>query len=288
MRRLSLFLLLFAQTGADAIAPRLEFAGPPELAATQARLEGIDTERMTDIVRLIGLSDPGAPIRVELAAENSPWSQAVSPSIAGFAMGSEDRIVIFPSRSPSYPDNTLDDVMRHEVAHVLIHRAASGRPIPRWFHEGLAMAVERRWNFGDQTQLFYQLVSGPRESFVDINRLFDGSPSDRNRAYLLSGALVRELMRRSEDVPRRILQEVRRGASFETAFFDVTGRTTTTAETEFWSSQRVWTTWIPVVFSDETLWMAVTVLAILAIRRHRRKNAEIQKRWEEEDSQQSP
>ena len=69
----------------------------------------------------------------------------MSPWTAGFAIGNDGLIVLFPARSPRYPHDTLEDVLRHEVAHVLIDRAARGQRVPRWFHEGLAIVVERPW-----------------------------------------------------------------------------------------------------------------------------------------------
>jgi uncharacterized membrane protein len=44
-------------------------------------------------------------------------------------------------------------------------------------------------------------------------------------------------------------------------------------------------TWVPIIGSSTSLWLAVTVLALLAIYRRRRRNREIEERWakEEED-----
>lgn len=283
MRRISLLLLLLLQTSEPIDSPELRIEAPTELTPIKARLQSFDRKRLSDVVRLVGLSNPGPPIRVELATESSDRAWDVPPWIAGFALGATDTVVVFPARSPSYPHNTLDDVLRHEVAHVLIHRASAGRPVPRWFNEGLAMAAERGWRFGDQRQLLYQLVFGARPSLYQLDRLFQGSQADQTRAYLLSGALVRELLNRhGETVGGKILERMGNGTSFESAYLDVTGQSTADAESEFWNRQRVWTTWMPILFSQETLWMAVTVLAILAIRRRRQKNAEIKKRWEEE------
>src|SRR5438132_7235917 len=120
------------------------------------------------------MTDPGPVIKVVLAPENSDLARRVSPWIAGFATGGSD-IVIFPARSPSYPHGTLEDVLRHEVAHILIERASAGRPIPRWFNEGFAMTVEHAWRFEDQTQVLYQLVLGSRTNLTDMDRLFSGT-----------------------------------------------------------------------------------------------------------------
>jgi hypothetical protein len=276
---LSILLLWIAQ----ASPIRLEINAPPEYAAEQTRMESIDGSRMADVLRLVGLKDPGPPILVLLAPGSSDLARAVDPWIAGFA--TRDNVVIFPSRSPTYPHSTIDDVLRHEVAHALIWRASAGRPIPRWFNEGLATAAERRRGFRDQTQLFLHLASGSRLSFDQINRLFGGGQADRTRAYLLSGALVWDLLsEHGETAGGRILGEVSNGASFETAFTNVIGQSTATAEANFWDRQRVWTTWIPVLFSQEVLWVAITLLALLAIWRIRRRNAARRKRWDEEEA----
>jgi hypothetical protein len=191
--------------------------------------------------------------------------------------------VIFPARSPGYPDHTLEDVLRHEVAHVLISRAAAGRPIPRWFNEGVAMAVERDRQFQDETQLLYQLVTGGRTDMDAIDRLFSGTQSDQVRAYALAGAFVHEMVARSgSTVIQDILRRVTRGSRFESAFADATGQTLAQAQIEFWRSQRIWTSWIPIITSSTLLWSTITILALLAFYMRRRRNRELEKQWEED------
>src|SRR5262249_23970964 len=206
--------------------------------------------------------------------------------ISGFAVPTSDLVVMFPARSPSYPDDSLEDVLRHEVAHVLIWRASDGRSIPRWFNEGLAMAVERRRRFEDQTQLLYQLVTGSRTTLDQLDRLFSGGQSDQTRAYALAGAFVHDVFQRHGPAAcGEILMRVKRGAQFEVAFADVTGTTPSDAESEFWKRQRIWTAWVPIVTSPATLWMVVTFIALLAIYMRRRRNRAMEHQWakEEED-----
>jgi len=279
MLRLSLLLLAFTQTPPF---PELRIDAPPGLASEKLRMESIDRERLGNVVRLVGLKDPGPPVHIQLLPESS--ANGVVPSwIAGFAQ--QDTVVIFPTRSPRYPDRTLDDVVWHEVAHALIWRTSAGRPIPRWFNEGLAMAAERP-RFLEQTQLFIYLASGARLSLEQLDRLFDGSEADQARAYQLSRILVWGLLRdHGTDTGARILRQVARGASFESAFTDATGQSTASAEAAFFKRERVWTTWMPILFSQETLWLAITLLAILAIWRKRKRGAELRKRWDEEEDE---
>jgi hypothetical protein len=279
-----LALVLLTQSAAPAISPELHIEAPQEWSSVRTRLESFDRQRLSDVALLVGITAAGPPIRVTLLPESSDVARATPSWIAGFAMGNLDTIVLFPSRSPSYPNATLEDVLRHELAHILIHRAAGGRPIPRWFNEGLAMTAEHGWRFRDQTQLLFQLVSGPRHSLGELNRLFESGQDGQARAYLLSAALVRELLHQhGQTAAATILQKVGHGDSFDQAFISVTGISPDEADSRFWNSQRVWTTWVSILFSNEVLWIAVTLLALLAIQRRRRKNAEIERKWEEEE-----
>ena len=109
----------------------------------------------------------------------------------------DEMVVLFPARTPSYPNGSLEDVLRHEVAHVLIGRASAQRPIPRWFNEGLAMSVERGWRLQDEGQFVYQLAVGSRtESRWIWTGCSPESQPEVTRAYALSGALVHDLLQR--------------------------------------------------------------------------------------------
>ena len=210
----------------------------------------------------------------------------MSPWTAGFANSDAGLIVLFPSRSPTYPHDTLEDVMRHEVAHVLIGRAAGGRPVPRWFHEGLAVAVERPWGFEDRSRLAWELVMGPRLTLREIDALFDGGESAQSRAYSLSAAVVRDIIREyGSAAPAGILRLVQADVGFDEAVARVAGRPLGAVEDGFWDRQRVWTVWVPIFTSGNVLWLVVIGFAALAVWRRRRRVAAIRRRWAEEEAE---
>ena len=275
--------LLTALVLAQLLAPELHVEAPPDLAGVRARLESIDTQRLADITAMTGLADPGPAIRVVLAGEGSEWAARMPPWIAGLAVGG-DLIVLFPSRTPSYPHGSLEDVLRHEVAHVLIARAAPGRPVPRWFHEGLATAAERPWELRDRTRLVYELVTGPRLTLEQIDALFTGDRGAQTRAYALAGRFVRDLLdAHGGGVGAEILSHLGDGVPFDQAFARATGRSLLAAEADFWNRQRTWTTWFPLVTSTTTVWIVIMLLALWAVRRRRQKRAAQRRRWAEQE-----
>ena len=287
--RLGVALLLIglapAAAGAQA-PPALEIEAPPELAPARGRLESFDLRPLAGIVRTVGLDAAGPPIVVVLADEDTEAARSVSPWTAGFANSDAGLIVLFPSRSPTYPHDTLEDVMRHEVAHVLIGRAAGGRPVPRWFHEGLAVAVERPWGFEDRSRLAWELVMGPRLTLREIDALFDGGESAQSRAYSLSAAVVRDIIREyGSAAPAGILRLVHAEVGFDEAVARVAGRPLGAVEDGFWDRQRVWTVWVPIFTSGNVLWLVVIGFAALAVWRRRRRVAAIRRRWAEEEAE---
>jgi hypothetical protein len=282
-----LFLFIWFFAPLRGAVPNLQIESPPELAVIRARLQAIPSSRFDDISEFLG-AESGSPIRVVLAPENTELARSVAPWISGFAVGESSLVVIFPARSPGYPDDTIEDVLRHEVAHVLIWRASDGHPLPRWFNEGLAMNVERGRRFHDQTELLYQLVKGGETDLHRLDALFTGSQTDQARAYALAGAFVHDVLQMyGATSAKAILSRIHQGASFEEAFLDVTGVSPATAESQFWSRQRIWTSWIPVLTSSTIVWLAITFLALLAIYMRRVRNREIEKRWEQEDESDS-
>lgn len=284
MRRLFFLLLLLAFPLQAITAPKLVVSGPPSLERVAARVRSIEPERFLDAMRLVGLDDPGPPIQVFLGPEGSDLANGVPPWVSGYAYGAEGVIVLLPARTPSYPDSSLEELLRHEVAHVLVARAAGGRPLPRWFHEGVAMIAGTSWGLDDRSRLTVTMVRGGEVSLAEVERQFTGGRSSTVNAYTIAGSFVNELLRREgDDAVARVLAGVGRGLSFEDAFKEATGATLAQAEQSFWRRQSFWYRWVPILTSSVTLYMLVTLLAIWAMGKRRARDAALRRAWEEDE-----
>ena len=264
--------------------PALQFETLDSRPADEPRLDRLDRNKLAAIVQLVGLEDAGRPIRVVLAPEDSDLARATSPWIAGFAQAATGTVVLFPSRSVRYPHDSLEAVLRHEVAHILIGRAAGGRAVPRWFNEGLAVVAERAWGFEDRWKLAWALTSGDRVRMDEVNDLFQAGSSGAGRAYVLSSAFVRHVMEtHGAAVPSRILTAVATGVAFDAAFEQATGGSLAGAERSFHAELTSWNRRVPFLTSPFVLWMIVALLALFAIYISRRRRAERRRKWTEEE-----
>jgi len=288
--RTVLFLILFALSVLASPAqepprpPRIVVEAPPGLEGTAAQLRAVNPSRLVSVMRLVGLTDPGPPVRVILAPEASTAAGIVPPWVSGYAVGEQGTIVLLPGRVPSYPDSSLTDLLSHEMAHVLVARAAGGRPLPRWFHEGMAMIAGLSWGLDDRSRLTLALLVDRPVSLAELDQRFAGGQSEVNRAYAVAGSFVRDLFDRyGQDVAARILRGVSRGLSFPDAFRAATGDSLAAAESSFWDRQTFWYRWVPVLTSSITLWMIVTLLALWAIKRRRERDSALRRMWDAED-----
>ncbi len=218
----------------DPSAPRLVFEAPPSLSGAASELRWLPASRWQPILDLVGLRDAGAPIRVLLAPEDSPLARRTPRWITGFAVPDEDTVVLLPERVLSYPHDSLAALLSHEVAHVLLARAANdgaaddgattSGELPRWFQEGVALLAGRDLAFADRERLLLGGVTGVPPSMRQLQRAFDGEGYSIDTAYALAGALAEELVREhGRGAVPRIAAEVARGRSFAQAFAAATG-----------------------------------------------------------------
>lgn len=282
--------LLLAATFAAA-APLVVVEAPPRLAAEARELRGLDAGILAPALRLVGLDEPGEsgpPITVVLAPEDSAAARSAPGWVTGFADATRSVAVLLPERVPHYPDRSLAALYRHEITHILIDRAARGRPVPRWFHEGLAMAAGREGGLEGRARVALAVLVKGEVSLERVDQAFAGGEREVQSAYALAEDLVQDLLSRHgaghEPVSATILRGVGGGASFGEAFRAATGESLEDAEASYWKRRTFWNRWLPLVASGTGLWIGITLLALVAFQRRRARDARLRRLWSEEES----
>lgn len=264
------------------VPPELVFAAPPALEPVAAALRRLDTAKLVTTMRVLGLSEAGPPITVLLVPEDATLARDAASWVAGFANGDAGVIVLFPTRTPSYPHDSMEALLHHEVAHILISRAAPHAEIPRWFHEGLAMTLEHTWGLRDRSELALAIVGG-RRSLAALDADFRGDAAAARRAYGVAGGFVRDLIRRHGlEFPARLLASLRAGATFDAAFSASAAVSLAEAERRFWH-QSWWYRVVPFATSSLALWTLIVLLAVSARRRRAARRRALRERWEAEE-----
>ena len=273
--------------------PRVVVQAPPELAAVGREVERLAPEALAAAAALVGGESAALvaeiqPMSVVLVPEGSAAARAVPPWIAGYAISGRGpgEIVLLPARADRYPDFGLESVLRHEVTHLLVDRRAGGGDLPRWFNEGLAMAVGRSPDWGDSARLTLAVIDDGSLPLARLDAAFSGGESEVNAGYALAGDIVREVLSRHGRASAAAIHDgIARGERFSDAFRAATGESLVDFETSYWEHRTFIDRWIPIASSSVLLWGGIALLALAAIRRRRARDAARLARWGAEEGE---
>jgi hypothetical protein len=136
---------------------------------------------------------------------------------AGVANPARGEIMI-ARYAPDGSTTNLSSLLKHEMAHVALHRAVGGAAVPRGFHEGVAEAFSDDVSFARAQTLATAVFGGGVPGAEGLNRAFrDDDPLDVSVAYAAARDLATYL--RFHDANgsdfRQLLGGLRLGHNFE-------------------------------------------------------------------------
>jgi len=155
--------------------------------------------------------------------------------VAGVAR-SETGDIVIARHGPDGAPTDLEHLLKHEMAHVVLHRAAGGAELPRWFHEGVAESMAGGISL-NRAQTLASAVFGP--GVPDLGRLEENFYGTDGPEVAVAYAAARDLVEflRAHDGRRRTpnldddgaalrqtFSELRRGETFEAAIAKAYGQ----------------------------------------------------------------
>ena len=142
---------------------------------------------------------------------------------AGYAVPHRRLVVLRSPRITGTYDGS-EELVVHELAHVMLHSALRGADIPRWLDEGFAMHMAREWGFWDRASLMVAVVSGNLVSLGAIQGVNKFPEHRAQLAYQESALAVQYILRRyGEGGLHALFDNLRRTGSINQACFNAFG-----------------------------------------------------------------
>lgn len=212
------------------------------------------------------------PIRVFLAPDQRRFDSLTAGRLPEWGAGAA-----FPASNTIVVNLSTGDparVLRHELAHLALHRAV--RHVPRWFDEGYAARAAREWDRLDALQVNWALLRGAVPSLRELDRyLLVGGPAQTGAAYALSTTAVLLLERMGgERGLEPLIAALRRTIDFDQALRASYRVTLGQFEEQWRRDLRRRYGWLLVLTSFSAFWGVMGVLlAVLWAWRRRRDRA---------------
>ena len=250
-----------------------------DAAATRTALTEWVGQPVLSEVRVVVARTPGE--MATLAPPNSPF-----PDYAAGVAYPEIGLVLLTVK-PVHPNSQQDlhEVFRHELAHVALEDAVSGRPIPRWFNEGFAVMASGETSYVRLQTLWTATLSDNLLTLAQLERSFPANENEADVAYAEAADVVRFLVRREDQHRfRGLVSRLRDGETMDAALLNSYGEETATLESEWRDDVAKRCTFWPVLFSGTVIWVGTMGLFALGWRKRRRKAALTLARWEREEA----
>jgi hypothetical protein len=193
---------------------------------------------------------------------------------------------------PKYPnaDHDLNEVFRHELAHLALHEALEGHHVPLWLNEGFAIHLSGESSLARMQTLWSATLS---ETLMPLSQLDQHFPDDIVQtpiAYAESADVVRYLLRtRYSQRFVAMLRRVRSGQPFASAMtdaygFEVYGVGENSLEDEWRRDVAKRYSFWPVLFSGSMVWIGALGLFVVGYFRRRKQQRVTLDRWAVEEA----
>ena len=186
-------------------------------------------------------------------------------------------------------DEPIEQVLDHELVHILVGRAFAPNRPPAWLQEGYAQVFAGQQGPETTRTILRGGSMGGLIPFSSLMRGFPPDPVQADLAYAQSADLMAWLMvEHGEEVLPDLLLEMRGGVSAEVAFRKVTGSTLSEVE-KAWRATVEESDWPSLAWflEDEVLFamggVALCVGGVLRRRRFRKRLSQMdaRERWQE-------
>ncbi len=179
----------------------------------------------------------------------------------------------------------LDEVFRHELAHVALEDAVAGRHVPRWFNEGLAIYESQENPWLRMKSLGDAALSGTLLPLADIDKSFPDGGYEVSVAYAESADFVRFMMRKADHERFvRMIDRVRAGQSFDRAVADAYSSDLKKMEFQWHEELNRRFTYIPALTGGSLIWVFVIGALVYGYVKKRRRAKATLARWEKEEA----
>jgi hypothetical protein len=235
-----------------------------------------------DVLRRVRVDIARTPGEMEgLAPKGAPY-----PSYAAGVAYSEIGLVLL-TLAPRYPgaEHDVEEIFRHELAHVALHDAVLGKPVPRWFNEGFAVLASGETSTKRLFTLWRATLADTLLPLHDVERRFPNDEASAEVAYAEAVDLVRFLIRdREQHRFRALIARLRDGNTLDASLRDSYGIDLVTLEREWREDVAKRYTFWPVLFSGTAVWALILGLAVFTWRKRRRRARTTLARWEKEEA----
>ena len=240
-----------------------------------------------ELAERLGLGT-GRSMNIVLAHDQSDFENLQPGTTHDWADGTawpqRSLIYLRAPRARSGKSKDLEQVLEHEVVHVLLGQAFGRRPVPTWLQEGMAQYFAGEVTPDLPKRIARGMVGGGLMSLNQLSYGFPHNPQRADLAYAQSADLINWIASEyGEASLRTLIQQMSRGESMNSSLYAATGATSTELELAWQSRLKDSGLWLSAFMAEGSFFVLVIPLAFWGAWRLRKRQRATLARWEEEE-----
>ena len=178
----------------------------------------------------------------------------------------------------------LFKVLTHELSHIILYHVVNFISLPRWFVEGFAIYQSEEWSITRFTTISVGILGGRILDIEDLTVRFPNAQykkEDINLAYAQSIDLVSFIFKKyKKEGIQQLITELKNGSDFLTALKSVTQMSISDFEELWFKDMKTRYSWLPAITGATTIWIAASLIFLMAYYRKRKSAKRRMKEWE--------
>jgi hypothetical protein len=167
----------------------------PRFSRVAEKVDQIARQELPRLMAELGLANL-SPIEIVITDDARAYDGSLTHQMpewgVAFAILEEQRILVDVDKA-TRAYNSLDEVVPHELSHLLMRQRVPHAQLPIWFSEGSAQWQAREWSLVDGWQLMQNVFAGTAPRLDDLRRQYPRGEEPAQAAYRVSYAAFTEL-----------------------------------------------------------------------------------------------
>jgi Peptidase MA superfamily len=263
--------------------------GPIDLMPVLVRVARHASEVLPDFSERLGVPI-GMTIHVYVAPDDATFRalQPGRPPTWADATAWPELGAVFlraPAARNATDPEPLEQVLRHELTHVLVGRAFAPNDPPAWLQEGAAQLLAGQIGPEDGEALTRGVATGGLIPLMGLEKRFPRDPRRAELAYAESADFLVYLMQQhGDDVLPRLIEASRGGANLSQAVYQVTGQFLEDVEADWKAQHSTWNLRLTEIAKLDWLFgLGAVGLVIAGVRRLRERKRRIEQMEDEDE-----
>ena len=202
----------------------------------------------------------------------------------GITYANPDRIIIKDPGFAKISKRKFNQVLKHELSHIMMNRFNMVQSIPRWFKEGFAMNEANEISLNHKILVAKNIQNNNLFNINEYNNFNNFNRIEFNLAYAISAVSIVAIKKMyGDDIIHEIIYNIKKNHAFNISFLNSTGQSLDQFNNHFYNFIKREYFWFKLINLPKNIFALMPLLLVIGFYIKSKKNKQIKQQWEIEE-----